>query len=204
MTNSRTGSVRTRILDTACTLFYQEGIRAVGVDKIIEDSGVAKMTLYRHFPTKDNLVVAYLEERKRIYWVWFEEVMSRHPGSPKEQLLDLFDALGEKLTSPGYRGCPFLNTTTEFPDPEHPGHRITQEHKCSIRNRLRDLAESAGTRHPDKLATQLQMLIDGAHVSAQIFGKAVPVSQMQAAAALLIAAHLPQNANLVEIIEKSA
>jgi len=88
---------RQRLLETASALFYQEGIRAIGVDTIVERSGVGKATLYRHFPSKDDLIAAYLEEEDRLWWHWFEEVIAAHEGSPREQLLAFFEACTVRL-----------------------------------------------------------------------------------------------------------
>src|SRR5437868_15517548 len=97
-------SARERILETAEALFYREGTRAVGIDTIIEKSGVAKMSLYRSFSSKDDLVAAYLEMRSARYWKWFEGVMARHPDDPRRQLHDLFVALAERVRQPSFRG----------------------------------------------------------------------------------------------------
>ncbi len=105
---------RRRLLDVASALFYQEGIRAIGVDTIVEQSGVGKATLYRHFPTKDDLITAYLEEEDRLWWLWFDGVIAEHEGSPREQLLAFFEACTRRLMQPGFRGCAFLNALAEF------------------------------------------------------------------------------------------
>src|SRR2546430_15526713 len=95
-------SARQRLLDVASDLFYQEGIRAIGVDTIVERSGVGKATLYRHFPTKDDLIAAYLEEEDRRHWIWFDEVIAPHEGKPVEQLLAWFEACNRSLMEPGF------------------------------------------------------------------------------------------------------
>jgi AcrR family transcriptional regulator len=108
-------TARDRILDTAQELFYSRGIRAVGIDMIIEKSGVAKMSLYRNFPSKDDLFAAYLERTSDRYWAWWAQVMARHPNNPKQQLLDLFQATVERVRRPEYRGCAFVNAAAEIP-----------------------------------------------------------------------------------------
>ncbi|UUZ83946.1 TetR/AcrR family transcriptional regulator [Paenibacillus sp. P26] len=105
MTVSRL-SARQRILEAASDLFYREGIRSVGVDTIVEKSGVGKATLYRHFPTKDDLIAAYLEEKDNLHWRWFDKVLAQHEGSPKEQLLAIIESTTLIMTEPGYRGAP--------------------------------------------------------------------------------------------------
>ena len=160
-------TARERILAVAKELFYEEGIRAVGIDRIIERSGVAKMTLYRHFPSKDDLIVAYLNELNRCHWEWFEAALAAHPGEPRRQLLDVFDALVTKLSVPEYRGCAFSNVVTEFPDAAHPGRQVALAHTEEMRRRLTELAAQAGARDAAQLGDQLVLLLDGAYVLGQ-------------------------------------
>lgn len=110
------------------------------MDALAEASGVGNMTLYRHFPSKDD-VVAYLEERDRRFWEWFDGVAG---GGPAERLGAVFAALPELLARADYRGCPFLNAATEFPEPGHPARRVAVGHKRRVRERLRALAEDRG------------------------------------------------------------
>ncbi len=181
---------RQRILNVARELFYREGIRAIGIDTIVGQSGVAKMTLYRHFPSKDDLVVAFLEDCNRAFWEWFEQVISQHPNSAKEQLNDLFEALVIQVKTPVCLGCPFLNTATEFPEPEHPGHRVALAHKQALLERFTNLAQKAEARDPNQLANQLLLLMDGAYVSTRLFGPSGPANSVKAAAITLIDAQL--------------
>jgi AcrR family transcriptional regulator len=186
-----TGSIRStrqRIIETAADLFFREGYRAVGIDTIIEHSGVAKMTLYRHFPSKDALIVAYLERTDEQFWAWFEEGTSTYPDSPRAQLLAVFEALAALVSKPTCYGCPFLHAATEFPALEHPGHRVALEHKQAVRTRLRELATQAGAYQPDVLADQLLLLMDGAFLQARMFGPTNPAAHVAQAAATLIEA----------------
>src|SRR5579872_4935565 len=105
-----TTSARDRILDTATQLFCSQGIRAIGVDTIISESGVAKTTLYHHFESKDDLIVAFLRDIDKLFWQWWERAVRKHPNNPRQQILELFRALAKKVSSPKYRGCPFINT----------------------------------------------------------------------------------------------
>ena len=177
---------RQRILETASALFYHEGIRAIGVDTIVERSGVGKATLYRHFPTKDDLIASYLEEDDRLWWLWFEEVIAEHEGSPREQLLAFFEATIQRLMQPGFRGCAFLNALAEFPEADHPVHHCALGHEHKLRRRLSQLSRQAGARDPQQLADQLLLVCNGALTSAPLFGTACPVLQLQAIAAHLI------------------
>jgi AcrR family transcriptional regulator len=183
---------RQRILDVATDLFYHEGIRAVGIDTIVERSGVAKMTLYRYFPSKDDLIVAYLEERNRAFWRWFDQAISQH-DAPGAQLLALFRALAALVAQPACLGCPFLNVASEFPERDHPAHQVALAHKQAVCDRLANLARRAGARHPTRLAEQLLLLMDGAYMSTRLFGPGRLASAVQAAAETLIAAALPSS-----------
>lgn len=175
-------SARARILKAAAELFYRDGIRAVGVDAVIARSGVAKMSLYRNFSGKDELVAAFLEDFDRVYWDWWDRVTARHPDDPRAQIRALFTALGKRTTSPGYRGCPFINTAVEFPEPDHPGHAVARANKRELRERLRGLANAVGAIDPELLADQLLLVMDGAYTSGQTLG-ADGVGQAAAAAA---------------------
>ncbi|MDR9852284.1 TetR/AcrR family transcriptional regulator [Paenibacillus sp. VCA1] len=159
-------SAKERILKVASDLFYSEGVRAVGIDRIIEESGVAKASFYRNFPTKDHLVVAYLEQRSKIRMEAIEEVKRQFPGSPKEQLYALLEELVERMKSPTFRGCPFMNCIIEFPDEEHLGHQAAMTFRSDLWKNVEDIARQAGARDPVQLTYQLQLLKDGAIMSA--------------------------------------
>src|SRR5690349_21163850 len=122
-------NVRDRILATARDLIYREGARAVGVDRIVAESGVAKMSLYRWFPSKDDLIVAVLhEERNRVLKAW-DQNMERHQGAPLKQLRAQFEGLMTAIQRPNYRGCPFSNAVMAFADPAHPARAVAREFK---------------------------------------------------------------------------
>jgi AcrR family transcriptional regulator len=185
-------SARERLLEVATDLFYREGIRAVGIDTIIARSGVAKMSLYRNFPSKDDLVVAFLERRDGIYWAWWDHVMTKHPDDPRMQVDDLFASLARRVTAKSYRGCPFINTATEFPDPDHPARALCLANKCKLRDRLLGLATRLGARDAGSLADQLLLLMEGAYASVQTFRTDSPAVHLQAAARALVAAQCPE------------
>ncbi len=185
---------RKRILETAARLFYQQGIRAVGIDTIIEQSGCAKMSLYRHFATKDELVVAYLELRSRTYWDWFERTIYRHAGAPREQLLDLAAAVERQIVRTDFRGCPFLNVAVEFPEPDHPAHGVAAAYKREMQTRVADLVRRAGARDAEALAAQLNLLIDGARLTAQVSPQLYTQGSLPRAFSALLAAEMPESA----------
>ena len=162
------GQPHERILRTASDLFYREGIRAVGIDRVIAASGVAKSTLYKHFPSKDALVVACLERRDAPARAWLEEETRRRGATPDERVLGLFDVLADWFAGATFRGCAFTNASLELADSAHPAHAVTVAHKDAIRAFLRDLCAECGVPDPDELAAQLMLLYDGAIVTAVI------------------------------------
>jgi AcrR family transcriptional regulator len=184
-TASPSSPARERILETAAELFYRDGYRAVGVDKISERSGVAKMTLYRHFPSKDDLIVAYLERSNRSFWAWFDRAIAAEED-PREKLRALFEATGRLATSPACLGCAFQATAAEFPEAGHPGHKVAAAHKRAVVERLAALADAAGAPDPDELARELLLLMDGAFASARMFGRRGPAASVTGAAEAVI------------------
>ena len=185
-------SARERILETASELFFRHGIRAVGIDTIIAQSGVAKMSLYRHFASKDDLVVAYLEWRDQTYWDWWDTVLAQHAGDPRAQLKALIQGIAERISNRSYRGCAFLNTASEFPTPadgsEHPAHAVSMAHKAELRRRLLDLATALEPRDPECLADQFLLLLNGAYATAPLLGAGWPRAALDSALDTLIAA----------------
>jgi AcrR family transcriptional regulator len=160
-------SARERILETAYELFSRHGIRAVGVDRIIASSGVAKMSLYRHFRSKEELVLAFLQEREQ-RWTreWLHAEACRRGESGSERLLAIFDVFDEWFQRPDYEGCSFLNVLLEFDDRDHPIRHATTEHLATIRGLVREFAEQAGVGDPEGVAWQWHILMKGSIVAA--------------------------------------
>jgi AcrR family transcriptional regulator len=181
-------AARERILEAASRLFVRDGFRAVGVDTVIAEAGVAKMTLYAHFPSKDDLIAAYLERANERFWRWLDAAVAG-VDDPRARLVSMFDAVGKLANDPQCLGCTFQGTAAEFPDPEHPGHRVALAHKQAVLARLGTLAREADLRDPEALADQLLLLMDGAWVAARMFGPHNPSAQVAAAATALIQAH---------------
>lgn len=179
-------TTRQHILEVASTLFYQEGIRAIGVDTIVERSGVGKATLYRHFPTKDDLIVAYLEENDRRFWSRFNKVVTSCEGKPAEQIVALFETLIKRLLKPDFRGCPFLNARVEFPNIDHPAHKFAIKHERELQESLSHLSQQAGARDPEQLANQLMLIINGAMVSTSLLNATAIALQCKTTATYLI------------------
>src|SRR5688572_7836275 len=129
MTNAAKPKAAERILTTANELFYREGTRAVGVDEIVSRAGATKPTLYRAFPSKDALIAAYLTAQADGFWASFDEAVQTCPQDPRAQILAVFDALGARAARPGSRGCALTNAAVEYPAADHPGRRVSVEHK---------------------------------------------------------------------------
>lgn len=174
-----------KVFHTAARLFYQSGYRAVGVDTLAAESGIGKMTLYRHYPSKDDLIVAYLKDSNDLFWHHFEAITQDAPTA-REKLLAFFTSLQDYVMTPVCYGCPFLNVATEYPETGYAGHQVAIEHKQSVRRRFRQLAEETGATEPDALADQLFLLMDGAYMASRMFGPDNPAVHLAAAARILI------------------
>jgi AcrR family transcriptional regulator len=165
-TVSRPAPARDRILDTSYELFSCRGVRAVGVDEVIERAGVAKATLYRHFPSKDDLVVAFLERREERWTIGWVETEARRRGSgPEEQLLAIFDAFDEWFRREDFEACSFINVLLEL-GPQHAAGSASVQHLENIRSIVRGLAEEAGLRETDSFARSWHILMKGSIIAA--------------------------------------
>lgn len=160
--------VRNRILDTASDLFYRRGVRAVGVDLVVEAAGVAKTSLYRHFRSKDDLVAAFLQREDEDFWRYWDRVAQQHRDDALAELGAHLDWIAERVRRPNYRGCPQINVAAEFPEADHPARQVAAAHKRELRRRLKGIAERLRVKRPDELAGQLSLLINGAFVSSQV------------------------------------
>jgi AcrR family transcriptional regulator len=181
-------SARERILETAGALFYRDGYHAVGIDTIVARSGVAKMTLYRHFASKDDLIAAYLERSNAEFMTWIDEAIAG-VDDPRKKLIAAFDATAKLATSARCLGCTFQSAASEFPESDHPGRRVALDHKRAVLGLFARLARDAGLRDPDDLAAQLLLLMDGAWVAARMFGPDNHAASVADAAQVLIDAH---------------
>lgn len=175
---------REKILAVAGALFSKEGFRAVGVDRLIAESGVAKATFYKHFPSKDALIAARLDRADTIMSAWMDKTMA---GSA-DPILALFEAVAGFAREPGCPGCTFQGVSSEFPALDHPSHAIAMASKRRVLARLEDLAVEEEAAHPLMLAEQLYLLIEGAWASARMFGRQAPVAHIAQAARTLVRA----------------
>lgn len=183
-------TVRDRILNTARELFYREGARAVGVDTVVAQSGVAKTSLYRWFPSKDALIVAVLEEEAKDRWKGWDHTAASAPADAREALRAHCAAIARYVSHPKYRGCPFMNVTVEFADRQHPARAVARGVDQELKRRVRKLVDGVGAADPGELTEQLVMLINGAFSSAQCIGRDGPQRLLVKAADALVDAAL--------------
>lgn len=182
---------RERILSTAAELFYAQGVRATGVDTIIASAEVAKATFYKHFPTKDDLIVAFLEQRDAQWREWLQQAVERLARTPAHRPLAIFDALAERFRHNQYRGCAFGNTIAELADSSHMAHTVAQRHKQAVVEYIAGVLSALPVGNRKRLATQFMLLIDGAVVTAVREG-----GDAAAYAAKVIASALIEQASL--------
>lgn len=176
--------VRQRILEVASDLFYRAGIQAVGVDEIISKAEVARMSFYRHFKSKEGLVVAFLNERDELFRAWMEAEVNRRAPDPRDRPLAVFDVLALRFAIENYRGCAFLNTMAEVADRNALAHQAAAAHKHRFQDYLAQLLRDAGL--DAEHAPDLLLLFDGAVVSAVREGSVAPAFRARRLAALLV------------------
>ena len=181
---------RERILATASDLFYRHGIRAVGVEAIAEAAGTNKMTLYRHFSSKDELVAEYLRHLAADAGKSWDELAAAHPGDPRAQLRGWLAEMEAHVADADQRGCALSNAAVELPEKDHPARRVIEQFKTAQRDRLIRLCGTIGVAEPEMLADELFLLLEGARVSAQSVGPQGPASRLVRMGEALIASHL--------------
>ncbi|MEU8033329.1 TetR family transcriptional regulator [Streptomyces sp. NPDC049099] len=179
---------RARLLDAAEDLFYAEGIRAVGVDRILSVSGVGRASFYRHFASKDELVVAVIQGRDMRWRQWLRESVEARELPPEQRPLAVFDALAERFARQDFRGCAFINTMVEAADRDSAAHQVAAAHKRKVVDYLDQLLADAGYAEHAALADQLVLLIDGAIVTAVREGTVEPALRARRIAASVLAA----------------
>jgi len=179
-------SRREQLIDTAVELFYRDGFHATGIDKILAQAGVAKMTLYKHFKSKDELILAALRRRDEQFRNWFMRAVEGRAADPRERLLAVFDALGEWFARPNFRGCMFVNASAEYCNCDDPINVAAAEHKRLVRNYVRGLAKDAAARDPDELADQLMLVIEGATAMAHTCAETGAAARARRTAEILL------------------
>jgi AcrR family transcriptional regulator len=182
---------RERILAVAGELFYRDGIRAVGVDAIAEAAGTNKMTLYRHFSSKDELVAEYLRRSAAATDTCWERLENEAPGDALAQLRGWLKGMAAHVGDCDMRGCALSNAAIELPARDHPARRVIEAYKTAHRSKLAALARSAGLREPEMLADELHLLLEGARVTAQSVGAEGLGARLTRMGEAMIAAHAP-------------
>ncbi|MGC1550278.1 MAG: TetR/AcrR family transcriptional regulator [Rhodanobacter sp.] len=163
-----TPSARQRSLDTADRLFYQEGLRATGIDRIIAESGVAKMSFYRHFPSKDDLITAFLARRHEAWMAWFESTVEARINKAGAGWEVIADVLGQWFKERDFRGCAFINTMTESGSTDSDAQRFALKHKTDLATYLETLAKRLGLLRSRQVVEATMIVIEGTIVRAQM------------------------------------
>lgn len=175
-------------METADRLFYREGVRGVGIDRIIAEAGVAKMSLYKHFASKDDLITAALEHREQQVEAFFRDAAARHTRRKRDPLRAFFAALKDWFESPDFRGCAFINATVELADPTHLGAKLAKEHKRRFHAFVAKLVEESAGVAAAKVGPAISLLVEGAIVTALMNGSANAADIARDAALRLVGA----------------
>lgn len=173
-------------MSTAWKLFYRDGYRVVGIDTLLAEAQVAKMTLYNHFASKEDLIVAVLEQRSSQLLATLDASITAAGRAPARQLSAVFDGLKKWFATDEFKGCAFIRALSEYPEPTHPIHQAAWKHKRAVNERLRTIAEAAGARDSATLADTISLLIDGAIVAAHATGKSASADTARVAASNLL------------------
>lgn len=180
-------SARDRILRTACDLFYRQGIRAVGVETIAAEAGTTKMSLYRNFESKDELVAEWLRRADKEFWAWWDETLAPLEGQPRKQIETLFHNFETRACEEETgRGCPLINAAVELTDPEHPAQAVILAHHQELRRRLLTMCEELGARDPENLTDALMLVMGGANMTRLILDTSGPLRAVSLAAQILL------------------
>jgi AcrR family transcriptional regulator len=190
-------SKREQLIETAMRLFYTDGFNATGIDRIIAEAGVARMTLYKHFKSKNDLILAVLRRRDEEFRDWFERSIEARARRPQDRLLAMFDVLQEWFEGkafPGmvFSGCAFINACAEFSDPKNPAHQIAAEHKNRLLDYVTRIARQARANAPEQLARQLMLVAEGAIVTMQVCGDEFAAQRAKEVAAKLMEGQFTQ------------
>ena len=162
--------VRDRIFETACDLFYKHGIRDVGVDAIATEAGTNKMSFYRSFASKDELVAEYLQQKSGEFWAWWDLTVAAHEGDARGQIEAIFDAFVGGNCSDNPRGCALANASVELAEEGHPARQVAVKQKLELRRRFQELAAAAGLRNRTELGDALMLLVEGGFLTRRTFG----------------------------------
>jgi len=186
-------SKRDELVRESLKIFYRDGFHATGMDLLSAETGISKTTMFKHFRSKEDLILATLRLRDENFRNWLFRRMEQ-AGPPRAQLLAMFDALKEWFDEPGFRSCMFIKAASEYPDPGHPIHAQAAEHKRLLFRQLEKIAADAGADDPAALARTLLLLKEGAIVTAHIGHEADPAGDAKAAARRFLSDLPPEGA----------
>lgn len=188
---------RDRLFSAAINLFYRNGIRAVSVDAIAAEAGTTKVTFYRVFESKDDLIVQVLQEQSKRFWEWWDAIVAENPGQPRKQIEQLIERFQSEIVGDeACRGCAVANAAVEIVDEEHPARVVIKKHKLEIAQRLRNLCREMGAKQPDLLGDALSLLYSGAFSARLAFDNREQMGALSAGATALLDSTLgaPQRA----------
>jgi AcrR family transcriptional regulator len=178
---------RDRLFSAAINLFYRNGIRGVSVDAIAAEAGTTKVTFYRVFESKDDLVVQVLEEQSRRFWEWWDAIVAQHPGQPRKQIEELIAHFRDEIIGDeACRGCAVANAAVEIVETDHPAQAVIKSHKLEKTRRLRELCRQMGARQPEVLGDALSLLYSGAFSARLSSDGREQIAAVSAAAAALL------------------
>ena len=180
---------RDELVQKALKAFYRNGFNATGMDMLVAETGISKTSMYKHFRSKEDLILAVLRLRDEHFRNWLYRRMEELADTPRQQLVAMFDALREWFDEPGYKGCMFIKASSEFQDASHPIHKQSADHKRMLEVHITNLAKEAGLSDPATLARQLLLLKEGAIVTAHLGHTENPAGDAKAAALTLINTH---------------
>jgi AcrR family transcriptional regulator len=181
-----TASARDRLIDTAISLFSRYGFHATGVDRIVAVAKVAKKTLYAHFPSKEDLILAALSRKRAEFSDNFVQAVLASAATPRDRLLAIFEVAKSWFADPDFCGCIFINAAAEYSEPGHPINTCVREYKTLLRDFARDQAAAGGASDPETLADQIALLFEGATTVAQVSGRPDAATTAKTIAAQLI------------------
>lgn len=185
-----TASRRDHLIETALDLFRRNGYQATGIERILSTANVSKPTLYRHFRSKEELILTALRKWDEDSRRWLQREMEEAGATPREQILGLFDALARWFDDIGFQGCLFVNATVEFAEQDNPIHLMAAEHKRTFAAHVRDLVAASGAKDPGEVTAQLMILMEGAIVTAHTHGRSDAAHRARAMATSILDAAL--------------
>jgi AcrR family transcriptional regulator len=194
-----TSPTRSALLEAACTLFYQQGIRATSIDAILEKAGVARQSLYLHFRSKDGLIAEFLNLRDQRWRHWLQRHLDQAPPKPEAKLLALFDFLAAWFADADFHGCAFINVAAEYTDPQHPFRTLAARHKELVLDDIRALCAQLPITTADQLALQLALLMEGAIVTEQVTPGNHAAQSAKQIAAILLTHHTQEETSHVPV-----